>query len=504
MIREILLQLPFFYPKANLHTSLPLNCFIALLLGCISITGYAPLYMFPITPLALAGLFYLIHKTTSPKQAASVTYSFSIGFFCSGVSWIYVSLHDFGGMPLWMAGFATFAFCAFLALFPTAAGWISKKTNHVLIAAPVFWVLAEWGRSWIFTGFPWLNVGYSQVPYSPLAGFAPILGVYGLSLVTALSASLFVMLIDKPTRKKTALVLLALWISGGLLYLVSWTHPVGEPVSVALLQGNIAQDIKWDATQVQRTLDQYYSLATQSSEKLIVMPETALPLLINEVPQNYLEQLQTHAKNNQGDILIGAVEFENEQYYNSMLSYGSQQTQIYRKFHLVPFGEFIPLKQVFGWIYRDWLNIPLTDLSRGDSHPQPMYIAGQRVAVDICYEDVFGEEIIHQLPLATLLVNASNDAWYGKSLASYQHLQMSQMRAMESGRMMLRATNTGATAIINRDGKIVSTLPHFTTGILHGKAQGYLGATPYVRFGNWPTLIILFLSAALLWGRKKK
>ncbi|HSH98507.1 MAG: apolipoprotein N-acyltransferase [Methylophilaceae bacterium] len=498
------MQLPFFKSNNSVHSSLPLSCFFSLLLGSISIAGYAPFYLFPITPLALAGLFYLIYKTASPKQASLVTYSFSLGFFCTGVSWIYVSLHDFGGMPFWMAGFATFTFCAFLALFPTVAGWLSKKTSHVLIAAPVLWVLAEWVRSWIFTGFPWINVSYSQVPHSPLAGFAPIVGAYGLSLVTALSASLLLLLLNKNTRKKAALALLVLWVSGGLLKLVPWTQPSGEPISVALLQGNIAQDIKWDAAQVQRTLDQYYSLATQSSAKLIVMPETALPMLINEVPPNYLELLKTHAENNQGDMLIGAVEYENEQYYNSMLSYGSEQTQSYRKFHLVPFGEFIPLKQVFGWIYRDWLNIPLTDLSRGDSHPQPMNIAGQKVAVDICYEDVFGEEIIHQLPSATLLVNASNDAWYGQSLASYQHLQMSQMRAMEAGRMMLRATNTGATAIINRDGSIVSTLPHFTTGTLQGQAQGYIGTTPYVRFGNWPTLIVLFLSVALLWGRKKK
>lgn len=498
------MQLPFFKSNNSVHSSLPLSCFFSLLLGSISIAGYAPFYLFPITPLALAGLFYLIYKTASPKQAALVTYSFSLGFFCTGVSWIYVSLHDFGGMPFWMAGFATFTFCAFLALFPTVAGWLSKKTSHVLIAAPVLWVLAEWVRSWIFTGFPWINVSYSQVPHSPLAGFAPIVGAYGLSLVTALSASLLLLLLNKNTRKKAALALLVLWVSGGLLKLVPWTQPSGEPISVALLQGNIAQDIKWDAAQVQRTLDQYYSLATQSSAKLIVMPETALPMLINEVPPNYLELLKAHAQKNQGDMLIGAVEYENEQYYNSMLSYGTEKTQSYRKFHLVPFGEFIPLKQVFGWIYRDWLNIPLTDLSRGGSHPQPMNIAGQKVAVDICYEDVFGEEIIHQLPAATLLVNASNDAWYGQSLASYQHLQMSQMRAMETGRMMLRATNTGATAIINRDGSIVSTLPHFTTGTLQGQAQGYIGTTPYVRFGNWATLIVLFLSVALLWGRKKK
>ncbi|WP_254258481.1 apolipoprotein N-acyltransferase [Methylovorus sp. MM2] len=490
-----------------MRTSLLKPCLPLLLMvmaGAISILGYAPFYLYPLPIISLTTLFYYIQKSDSATKAAWLGFSFGLGFFCAGVSWIYISLHDFGGMPFAMAAFATFAFCAFLSLFTAAVGFISKKLPHPAIALPILWVVAEWIRSWIFTGFPWLNVGYSQIPYSPLAGFAPALGVYGVSLLTALVASLILLFLDTQTRKKTAIALTTLFISGISLQYVTWSKPEGDKFSVALLQGNIAQDMKWDAAEVQRTLDKYYALVTASNASIIVMPETAFPMLVTQLPEAYIAALKAHAVKNQGDIIIGAVEYENEQYYNSMLSIGSAETQVYRKSHLVPFGEFIPLKSVFGWIYRDWLNIPLTDLARGDIHQQPIQISGKKAALNICYEDVFGEEIIRQLPQAGILINASNDAWYGESLASYQHLQMSQMRALETGRMMLRATNTGATAVIGVDGKVISQLPHFETGVLEESVQSYSGTTPYVRFGNWPVLLIMLSTLGLLWVRKKK
>jgi apolipoprotein N-acyltransferase len=178
--------------------------------------------------------------------------------------------------------------------------------------------------------------------------------------------------------------------------------------------------------------------------------------------------------------------------------------QTYHKSHLVPFGEFIPLKSLIGWIYRDWLNMPLSDLSRGGYAQKPMLMAGQKIAVNICYEDVFGEEIIRQLPEATLIVNASNDAWYGRSNAAEQHLQFSQMRALETGRMVLRATNTGATAIISSKGHVLATVPQFTTVILNGSVEGYAGSTPFIRWGNWAIISLLFIALILLWARKKK
>lgn len=483
---------------------------IAFGLGAISVAGFAPFYIYPIPIVALAGLFYYWQKSSSAKQAAWLGFAFGLGFFGAGVYWIYISLHDFGGMPFWMAAFSTFVLCAFLSLFPTVVGWLSnqnwlsRKPEITVIAVPLLWALSEWVRSWIFTGFPWLTIGYSQVPYSPLSGFAPVIGVYGVSLVTVFAASILALWANKRMRRNITLILVTLWITGSLLQFSEWSRPVGMPVSVALAQGNIAQDIKWEPETVQRTLDQYLALTLQSDAQLTVLPETALPMLIEQAPADYLQQLKTHAQENHGDLLVGAVEVENGEYYNSILSYGSAPTQSYRKSHLVPFGEFIPLKSIFGWIYRDWLHIPLTDLSRGSIHQQPLQIAGQKVAVNICYEDVFGEEIIRQLPQATLLVNTSNDAWYGDSLAAYQHLQISQMRAVETGRMMLRSTNTGATAIIGPQGNVLAHAPHFTTTLLKGKAQGYAGTTPYVRWGNWPVIIFSLSVLALLWVRKKK
>ncbi|MES2554158.1 MAG: apolipoprotein N-acyltransferase [Pseudomonadota bacterium] len=477
---------------------------IALASGALSILAYAPYHIYPAVIIALAVFFYHLYTAGTSKQAAWTGFAFGLGFFCAGVSWIYVSLHVFGGMPWWMAGFATFTFCAFLALFTAAMGWLSFDTGKVLFAAPVFWVLFEWIRSWIFTGFPWLNVGYSQIPYGPLAGFAPVLGVYGVSLFVAFAASLLVLMCYRAHRKRALLAFIVVWIAGSVLKKTDWSQPLGEPFNVALMQGNISQDIKWESSVIQATLDQYLVMALQSKARLIVLPETALPVLTSDISSAYLHRLKTHAIENGGDILIGAVESDNG-YYNSMLSVGNavnDKPQFYRKSHLVPFGEYIPLKSVFGWIYRDWLNMPLTDLARGSIKQKPLQLAGQQVAVNICYEDVFGEEIIRQLPQATLLVNASNDAWYGRSLAAFQHLQMSQARALETGRMMLRATNTGDTAIIDTHGYILQQLPHFTKTTLEGTAQGYTGITPYVRWGNTPAIAFIFMSIAFLWAGK--
>jgi apolipoprotein N-acyltransferase len=478
-------------------------------LGGFCVLGYAPFHFYPATILSLAGLFYFWQNAATPKQAAWLGYAFGLGIFNVGVSWIYVSLHDYGGMPLPAAAFCTFAFCAFLALFPAVAGWLSKQkrlaTNSLLIlsAAPI-WVLIEWVRSWIFTGFPWLNVGYSQIPNSPLAAFAPVVGIYGVSLIVVLIAVCLAQWHRKPLRKKILAALAIIWIAGSLLKLHDWTQPMGEPVSVALLQGNIPQDMKWRPQVAEQTLDSYLEMAGKTNARLIIMPETALPVLKDQLSPAYIDELKAHAIRNGGDVLVGVVESENNQYYNSVLSYGSAATQAYRKSHLVPFGEFIPLKPIINWIYRDLLDMPLSDLSRGSIHQKPLAVAGQRVAVNICYEDAFGEEIIRQLPEATMLVNASNMAWYGNSWSADQHLQMSQTRALETGRMMLRATNTGATAIINTKGHILSYAPQFTETTLEGTAHGYIGSTPYVRLGNWPVIVLCFGLLALLWVRKKK
>ncbi len=488
---------------------------ILLVLGAFSVLGFAPFYIYPASTLSLIGLFYFWFQAETPKQAAKLGFIYGLGFYGAGIYWIYISLHDFGNMPWWMAGISTFLLCAFMALFIAIVGALSmrfsaKNNLHLMITVAVFWALSDWVRSWIFTGFPWLSIGYSQVPFSPLAGYMPVIGVYGVSLIAVLIASMTACWLvsyrqNCAWRRNALAFFLLIWTSGSLLKLVEWTTPIGKPISVALLQGNIAQSLKWAPEIAERTLQQYLNMAESSDAKLIVMPETALPMLSSQLPSDYLERLKRHGIKNNGDILMGVVEYEDGEYFNSMLSIGNANTAVYRKSHLVPFGEFIPFKVAFGWIYRDWLHMPLSDLSRGSIRQQPMNIAGEKIAINICYEDVFGEEIIRQLPQASMLINVSNDAWYGESIAAYQHLQFSQARALETGRMILRATNTGATAIIDTHGNVLQHAPHFTKTILNGFSQAHIGATPYVRFGNWLFLALCALGLGIvIWQKRCK
>ena len=473
-------------------------------LGAATVLGFAPFYLFIIPVLTLAALLAMF-DAERPGDAAVLGFAWGLGFFLFGVSWVYVSLHDFGAMPAPLAALATLLFCAFLALFPACAGYIHAKVTRAPVAKfilifPATWTLLEWIRGWLFTGFPWLGIGYAQVPLGPLAGYAPVLGIYGVTLATAASAGILACLWQsyrRSERVRFVLVATALtvWLAGWGLKAADWTRPTGEPVTVSLLQGNVPQDLKFREDRLQKTLDDYRALALSSTSRLIVFPETALPLFLEHVPQGYLSELAAHARRNRGDILIGVPErLRDGRYYNTVVSLGSSPAQRYRKVHLVPFGEFIPLRPLLGGIVGA-LAIPLQDFSRGPEYPQPLEVAGQRVAVNICYEDAFGEEIIRQLPQATLLVNVSNVAWFGRSIAPQQHLQISQARALETGRYMLRATNTGVTAIIDARGEVVKRAPEFTQAALSDRVPGYEGATPYVRWGN---LVVLALCALLL------
>ncbi len=480
---------------------------LATALGALAVLGFAPFYLFPLPIIALLGLFALWHKTNSQKIAFKQGLAFGLGLYIAGIYWIYISLHDYGYMPWWFAGFCTFCLCAFMALFPALVGYFSKRAGTLWLSAPVLWGVSDWVRSWIFTGFPWLTLGYSQVPYSPLAGFAPIVGIYGVSILTALISGLSAALLTNKnmTFRRNSIVIITLLLAvGGVLRAIAWTSPIGKPLQVALLQGNIPQDVKWSPENAQHTIDSYLHMVQQSKAPLIVLPETALPVIASQLDASTREMLTNHGKQNVGDIIVGMVEydFDTNAYYNSALSFGSAPSQVYRKNHLVPFGEFIPLKRVFGWIYRDWLNMPLSDLSKGGWEQTPMRISGQHIGVNVCYEDVFGEEIIRQVPEATLLVNISNDAWYGRSIAADQHMQFSQARALETGRMMLRATNTGATAAIDTQGFVTAHAPHDEAAILETQAQGYIGLTPYARWGNWPFILLSFAAIAFVISRK--
>lgn len=486
------------------------HAFAAFGLGAAAVAGYAPFYAFPVTPLALGLLFALWGVAPGAGVAALSGFAFGLGLFGVGVSWIWVSLHVFGGMPAVPAAGATVLFCAVLALFPALVGWLQARVPvspalRLALLIPGLWVIVEWLRGWLFTGFPWLAVGYSQVPDSPLAGYAPLAGVYGVGLAVAVTAGLLATALLAAARRIPASAVswfvlavagVGLWLVGLGLKQVEFTRPVTERIAVTLLQGNVSQALKWREDQIAATLQQYLELARKASGTLVILPETALPLFYHQIPEDYWTELTAGVVSRGGDLLVGVPERPDPAgptYYNSVVSRGSAPPQVYRKSHLVPFGEFIP--PGFGWVM-EVLRIPLSDFSRGDAWQRPLAVAGQRVAVNICYEDAFGEEVIRQLPEATLLVNASNDAWFGDSLALWQHLQMSQARALETGRYMLRATNTGVTAVIDPKGRVVDQAPVHEEAVLEADVQGYGGETPYVRWGNVPALLLALTACA--------
>jgi apolipoprotein N-acyltransferase len=475
--------------------------------GALAVAGFAPMSVFPLPIVALCALLFL-WRTATPRAAFLRGFAFGAGVFGVGASWVYVSLHDFGTMPAPLAGIGTVAYCAILSLYPAGAGWCfsrlrSGRVVSAVIAFPALWTIFEWWRGWMFTGVPWLAVGYSQVD-SPLAGLAPIAGVYGVSFATALSAGFLYVAITGTARVRLAgaFVLVFAFGLGQLLRQVDWTSAQGSPIRVALLQGNISQDLKFQAGRYAATLAIYKRLIESSDARLVVLPETAIPRFLDAVDPGYLRDIARAAAARGADVIVGVpIRDPDGRYFNSVISLGASPLQRYDKAHLVPFGEFVPYG--FHWIVKT-VAIPMSDFSLGKENPKPLALAGQRVAPNICWEDAFGEEIIRQLPEATLLVNVSNVAWFGDSLAPSQHLQISRMRAIETGRTMLRATNTGMTAIIDPHGKVLAQLPQFTEGTLTGEAQGFTGATPYARWSNVPIVAIcLALIAALAFrGRR--
>jgi apolipoprotein N-acyltransferase len=472
----------------------------ALLLGVATVFSFAPFGASFLPALTLAGLFALWQRAGSARRAGALGFAFGLGLFAAGVSWVYVAISTFGGMPAPIAAIGTAGFCAYLALFPALAGWFAVRTTKPdsvarLMVAAAAWTVSEWLRGWLFSGFGWLSIGYAQVA-APLAGYAPIGGVLLPGLFLALTAAWLTHVVTSidPYRRRTlasAIVVAILWLCGYALARVDWSHPVGEPTTVSLVQGNVEQDVKFEPSYREKTFAIYADLVAKSRGRLTVLPESALPMFADEVPPEYVEELRRAAQRNGGDLLLGLFFFEpptsaedEERYFNSVVSLGTATTQIYRKHHLVPFGETIPLKPVFGWFIRNVLAIPLADQTPGAAYQEPFAVAGQRLAVNICYEDAFGGELARRAADATLLVNVTNDAWYGHSLAAEQHDQIAAMRALETARPMLRATNTGITSIIDHHGVERSRLPWFTRGVLEGTVAGRQGVTPYVRLGD--------------------
>lgn len=473
----------------------------ALLAGGMYVLAFAPFAVAPLAPLALL-LLFAVWQQTSPLRAAWRGYAFGLGAFGFGVSWVYVSIHDYGHADPLAASALTALFCGFWALFPAALGWVAVKLRCQtrLFGLPLLWVLMDYVRGeWLLNGFPWMLAGYSQLD-GPLAGYIPVIGVYGVDFLLALSTSLALALLQPDRRRRwQGGLLLVIVAVGWVLCTVRWTHPSGSALQVAMVQGNIPQDEKWLPENQLKTLRLYRDLTRHHWGKdIIVWPETAIPAFLSEVEEFYLKPLEAEALAHQTDLIVslpveGAAAHE---LYNSVITLGRRHGQ-FSKNHLLPFGEYMPLQPLSGFLLRQ-LDLQLGDFTPGGDRQPLLWAGGYPFITSICYEDAFGEANRIGLPEAAYLVNVTNDGWFGQSIEPDQHLQIARMRALETGRYLLRATNTGVTALIAPDGKIAAQAPPFITTVLTAELTPMTGITPYAQLGDRPVMLVLLAAWGLL------
>ncbi len=480
------------------------SALLMLFAGATGVTAFAPFGWFPVAALSLALLFDQWLRD-SPRTAFRHGLLFGAGFFGVGISWVFISIKVYGHVAAPVAILITLGLIAFLSLYPALLGYFLVRAFRtftpaaLLVAMPSGWVVAEWLRGWVFSGFPWLTVGTSQID-GPLGGYAPVLGVFGTSLTVALSAALLVAVFRGWYRFPGLVLLLLLWGGGQLLGNIQWTEPRGDALQVALVQGNISQDDKWAPENLLSTFTRYSELTFDEADvDLVVWPETAIPAFHDQVEDSFIAYLETELEKTGISLLTGipVLERENWEYYNAVMSLGGEQAFYYKQ-HLVPYGEYLPLRWLIGNTL-DALAVPNADFSSGGPSQTLLQAAGYPVSSSICYEVVFGEQIIRDLPEAAMLVNISNDAWFGDSLAPHQHLEMARLRAKETGRPMLRATNTGISAIIDHEGRIVEQSPQFEIAVIRAAVVPMQGATPYVLLGNTPIVVFSIACLLLCW-----
>lgn len=487
-----------------LHIPQRLQPWLLIVAGGLAVGAFAPFNAWPLAFLSLAVLFNQ-WLGDSPRAAFINGGLFGIGFFGVGASWVYVSIHVYGHVPVFPSALVAMLFVAVLSVFPALAGYLCRRffavDSHagLVLVMPAAWLLTEWVRGWIFTGLPWLDIGASQVA-APFGSYLPVAGEYGVSWLVAVSAALLLSLCAGWRRSSSAILLLMLFAGSVLLARVEWTTPAGESLRVSLVQGNIDQDAKWLPENMQNTLERYIGMTVEEEGvDIVVWPETAIPAFLHQVEGKLLPFLEEVMQEKQATLLTGipVLEQEDWEYYNSVLSLGGER-RLYSKQHLVAFGEYVPLRRYIGFMV-DKLVPGNGDFSHGRPDQPLLHAAGYPVGTSICFEAAFARVINRSLPEAALLVNVSNDGWFGRSLAPYQHLEIARVRARETGRSMLRATNTGISAIIDHHGRVVAQSPQFEQYVVRGEIVPRTGATPFVKFGHWP--VVVFTVLCLLFAR---
>lgn len=484
-----------------------------IILGLLTPLTFAPYYLYWLMPLLFAALIWLIH--TRPHQAVRTAYLFGLTAYSIQFYWIHTALHDISGLPNLYAIPLTLLLPSFLALYPAACFWLWEKFTLPLwlktgLLLPTIWTLTEFARERLLTGFGWGALGYSQAtPNSWLAGFAPLGGIHLLTFITALSGALIALALlpklSKRSRLTTISIILALQATGFWLKQHPFTHPDGSTATVALAQGNIPQQLKWQPEQAAPTIQRYYEQVAHSHADIVILPETAIPQMRQHLPEGLLAQFANRAQINGSALAVGIAQYTPDfnGYENAVINLTNfnpdtpDNIPSYSKNHLVPFGEYKPLPMLTEPLYR-LMNMPLADFQPGGEGQKPFLMANQNIAFNICYEDGFGDELIASAKQSSLLANISNMAWYGDSNAMYQQLQQSQARALELGRYMVRATNNGVTAVITPNGSIQAQLPPNIDGVLESTIKGYTGLTPYMRIGSSCPFILILISIATI------
>lgn len=488
---------------------------LALAAGPLITLSLAP---FDFAPAGIAALLLLalLLERLSPAQAFARGWWFGAGFWLSGASWVYVSIHDYGYAPVPLALTLTLAYCLSLALLHSLFAWsyvrfLRDRRGGRWLGFAALWVLWEWFRSWALTGFPWLYAGYAHLQ-GPLAGWVPVAGVFGASLIVALTGAGLAQWLT-PHRSRIALLLpLLLWLGGWGLRQIEWVQPRGEPVAVALVQASIPQQMKWDATYFTNTLDIYRELSAQlwDQAQIVVWPEAAIPAFYQTARPFIDGQAQLAAQH--GHALITGVPWQDPPtsqqprgpIHNSIIALG-EGSGLYHKQRLVPFGEYVPLEQWLRGLIQ-FLDMPMSSFTAGAPGQPPLRAARLSLGPLICYEVVYPDLVADWVPESDALITISNDAWFGASIGPLQHLQMARMRALEAGRPMIRGTNNGVTALIDHRGAIIAQAPQFERIVLRGSIQPMEGVTPFARTGVWPSILLSALLAAgcLLAGQRAR
>lgn len=486
---------------------------IALSAGALMALAFAPFYFYWLPFLCLAVLALLCFSS-SVKQSFYYGLAFGFGMFVVGTSWVYVSMNVYGGMPPWMGAIAVIFFSLLLGMFVAGACLVSAlisspKTPRRLISLPICWVVFEWMKSWVFTGFPWLDIGYTQTP-SWLFSFAPVGGVYLVSFsVISLSVCLLACYV-LPHRRILSIssvvgIMMTLWLASS----IEWSEPIAKPIQVGIVQGNTPINQKWSPHYRDKVITNLQNMAFQLSEEairkgesldLVVFAETALPLYFQQTNDSFWQEMMP----SKTALLTGLVDSPSvENTYNAALLNCNGQKQLYRKRHLVPFGEYMPLRSLFGWIL-DYLQLPMSDFAAWQGEQSLQCGDNIRIGLSICYEDAFAWESRHFNQDATLLVNISEDAWFGDSFAPHQRLQIGQMRAFELSRPMIRSANSGPSAIINHKGQVIAKTGQFEPAVLVHEVQPRQGATLFKQFGNWIVWLSLILIVLLYFLTRAK